>query len=65
MKQKTDVTCPCLECENQGCGPYHDKCEAYQGWRKKREAGKREHDVFNDYLSDKISRAKRINNWNK
>ena len=26
------IVCPCKDCENKGCGPYHDKCEAYQKW---------------------------------
>lgn len=30
---------PCYKCENQGCGAYHDSCEAFIAWnteRKKR-----------------------------
>ena len=28
------ITAPCKDCENKGCGPYHDKCPAYQEWRR-------------------------------
>lgn len=24
------MTCPCKNCEKQGCGPFHDQCERYQ-----------------------------------
>ena len=27
-------TAPCKDCERKGCGPYHDKCEVYQAWKK-------------------------------
>lgn len=23
------MKCPCIECEKQGCGTYHDQCVAY------------------------------------
>lgn len=25
---------PCYNCENSGCGTYHDECPDYQEWRK-------------------------------
>ena len=27
---------PCANCENKGCGSYHDKCEAYQEFAAER-----------------------------
>lgn len=27
---------PCSECENKGCGAYHDKCEEYQAYKEER-----------------------------
>ena len=24
---------PCVDCENKGCGAYHDKCELYLAFR--------------------------------
>lgn len=24
------MICPCKDCENKGCGTYHDQCEKYQ-----------------------------------
>lgn len=26
---------PCAECENKGCGLYHDKCEKYKQYKEK------------------------------
>lgn len=34
--------CPCKDCENKGCGSYHDECEPYQKFRKGRENNKSE-----------------------
>lgn len=30
--------CPCIECDKQGCGPYHDICPDYQKFAKKKQA---------------------------
>ncbi len=27
---------PCMECENRGCGDFHDKCEKYRAFREER-----------------------------
>ena len=42
------MSCPCKpNCEHkpahiksEGCGPYHDKCDVYEQWRKKHLARK-------------------------
>lgn len=34
--------CPCIKCENKGCGVYHDKCGPYQEYVSDRKAGKAE-----------------------
>lgn len=26
--------CPCKECENKGCGNYHDTCPEYVSWKR-------------------------------
>lgn len=26
-------SCPCKECENKGCGSFHDKCPEYVSWK--------------------------------
>ena len=28
---------PCINCDNKGCGSFHDKCEKYLEFRRKRE----------------------------
>lgn len=28
---------PCKGCERNGCGIYHDQCQAFQEWRKARD----------------------------
>lgn len=28
---------PCTQCDNRGCGAYHDKCEAYQSYKQERQ----------------------------
>lgn len=28
------MKCPCINCENKGCGSYHDKCEPFQEYKK-------------------------------
>lgn len=28
------MKCPCIECEMQGCGKFHDLCEPYQAYAK-------------------------------
>ena len=30
------MKCPCKECDQKGCGNYHDSCEPYQEWQKVR-----------------------------
>lgn len=25
--------CPCVDCQNKGCGSYHDKCEPYKEFK--------------------------------
>ena len=27
---------PCMDCENKGCGSFHDKCEKYIEYKKQR-----------------------------
>lgn len=29
------MTCPCKDCEFQGCGPYHDRCPKYKEWSER------------------------------
>lgn len=29
--------CPCKDCDNKGCGSYHEKCERYLQYRKKKD----------------------------
>ena len=24
---------PCIDCENKGCGSYHDECERHKEWK--------------------------------
>lgn len=31
-----DIKCPCVKCEKQGCGSYHDVCKNYTEWIKER-----------------------------
>ena len=28
------MVCPCRDCENKGCGAYHDICEKYQDYKR-------------------------------
>lgn len=30
------MTCPCIRCEKNGCGPEHDSCHEYQKFRNNR-----------------------------
>ena len=30
------MRCPCIECEKQGCGAFHDKCELYKQYAEER-----------------------------
>jgi len=27
-------SCPCKECENKGCGAFHDTCPEYVSWKR-------------------------------
>lgn len=31
------MICPCRDCNNKGCGAYHDVCTEYQEFRKYRD----------------------------
>jgi hypothetical protein len=55
---------PCKDCPNVGCGPYHDECEPYQEYVKKRQA--RQGAVNTDYLQykqDAVLRKWRRDRW--
>lgn len=34
MSRVYKSTCPCKDCPNKGCGPYHDKCEDFKNWKQ-------------------------------
>ena len=43
IKNKSEIggrtlIAPCKNCENKGCGIYHDKCEKYQQYKKEYKA---------------------------
>ncbi len=42
---------PCADCENKGCGAYHDKCEAYQEYAAERHfvSKKKEENIDESY----------------
>lgn len=44
--------CPCKDCENQGCGAYHEQCQPYLEWKRIVDAGNearaKEQDKWND-----------------
>ena len=31
------INCPCKDCENKKCTPYHAECEAYKAFRAEKE----------------------------
>lgn len=35
---------PCKNCENKGCGSYHDKCLPYLRWREIQKADQKNSD---------------------
>lgn len=54
------VVCPCIKCENKGCGSYHDKCELYLEYKKDRERIYNERRVnrdFQDIVTEGIRRG--------
>ncbi len=58
---------PCKDCQNKGCGAYHDECPEYQEYKIKHEQEKEEirmkNKAENDYTSIVVERAiKRRNN---
>lgn len=28
------MKCPCIDCDNKGCGSFHDKCEEFQKYKE-------------------------------
>ena len=43
------MICPCKDCENKGCGTYHDQCEKYQQyveWRQNLNEAKRKESII-------------------
>ena len=38
------VNSPCKDCENKGCGSYHDKCEKYAGYKEQLDRDREEED---------------------
>lgn len=54
------MICPCKDCENKGCGVYHDQCEEYQKyveWRKY--VNKKEKDELDKIYNTRIVKRKR------
>lgn len=41
-KNPHPIQCPCGDCENSGCGEYHDTCDKYQTWKQRCDAIKQE-----------------------
>lgn len=39
---------PCINCENSGCGSYHDQCEKYIAFRKEQDEIKKKKYADND-----------------
>ena len=46
-------TCPCKDCENQGCGAYHDQCEKYAEWKQLQAEEKESPDIWYGYLLER------------
>lgn len=40
---------PCKDCENKGCGSYHDRCEKYQEYKQKIEKAREKREL--EYIS--------------
>lgn len=52
---------PCKSCDKRGCGPYHDKCEKYQAYKREVESYKKKRYVeknTKDYIYNAIRRMK-------
>lgn len=45
--------CPCKNCENQGCGAYHDKCELFLNWKQLQAESKGKPDIYYSYMKER------------
>ena len=52
------MTCPCKDCENKGCGSFHDECKPYQNYLviRKQQEEYRKSKAFEAYRNQKIKR---------
>ena len=51
------MVCPCKGCEKAGCGAFHDHCDKYQAWVKKREESASRRALRQD-VTDAVIRGK-------
>lgn len=45
---------PCKDCENKGCGAYHDKCEKYLQFIKSNEETKKRQHKYNIKITSQL-----------
>lgn len=48
---------PCGDCPNKGCGTFHDKCTAYQNYRKENEMMNKERGKQNNLYGTYVNEA--------
>lgn len=62
------MNAPCRDCENKGCGSYHDHCPAFKKFREERncvnERREQKSEIV-DAVSNNIGRMKRTKNKHK